>query len=97
MDYRHGTDWNEKHPQNYSDLRQTYHETSDILRVVVVDIGVTRSRVIESERDFHKNKERVQELKVLWKNERLHSTINKYIETIDVNTITSYCFPNSQL
>ena len=49
--------------------------------------GVNRSRNIESDRDYQKNKEvlehiRVQELKVLWKTEKLHSTINKYIETL---------------
>ena len=42
-----------------------------------------------------KNKERIQELKVLWKKEKLHSTINKYIETFDINTITSFYFSNS--
>ena len=36
-------------------------------------IGVARSRNIESDRDYQINKERVQELKVLWKGERLHS------------------------
>ena len=34
---------------------------------------------IESDRDYRENKGRVHELKVLWKKERLHSTINKYI------------------
>ena len=51
-------------------------------------IGVTRSRKIKCDMDYLKNEERVQELKVLWKRERLHSTINKYIETFDINTIT---------
>ena len=32
-------------------------------------IGVARSRKIGSDRDFQKNKERVQEFKVLWKKE----------------------------
>ena len=50
--------------------------------------GVTRSTKIESDKDYQKNKEHVQELKVLWKKERLHSTIYKYIETFDINTIT---------
>ena len=45
-------------------------------------MGVTRSRKIDSDRDYQKNKERVQEFKVLWKKEKLHSTINKYIETL---------------
>jgi len=53
-------------------------------------IGVSRSRKIESDRDYQKNKEHVQELKVLGKKEKLHSTINKYIETFDINTITSF-------
>ena len=39
-------------------------------------IGVTRSRKIESDRDYQKNKESVQDLKALWKKEKLHSTIN---------------------
>ena len=60
-------------------------------------IGVTRSRKIESDRDYQKNKERVQELKVLWKMKRLHSTINKYTETFDINTITNFYLPNSHL
>ena len=54
-----------------------------------------RSRKIESDRDYQKNKERVQELKVLWKNEKLHSTINKYIETFEINTIACFYFSNS--
>ena len=41
-------------------------------------MGVTRCRKIESDRDYQKNKERVQELKVLGKKEKLHSTIKKY-------------------
>jgi len=44
---------------------------------------------------YQKNKERVQELKVLWKKEKLHSTINKYIETLNINTITRSYFTNS--
>ena len=59
-------------------------------------IGVTRSRKIESDMGYQKNKERVQELKVLWKNEKLLSTINKYTETFNTNTISSFYFTNSQ-
>ena len=57
-------------------------------------IEVTRSRKIEFDRDYQKNEEHVQEVKVLWKNEKLHSTINKYIETFGINTITSLYFTN---
>ena len=53
--------------------------------------GVTRSRKIESDRDYQKNKERVQELKVLWKKEKLHSTINKYIEMLTFTRLQSFC------
>ena len=49
--------------------------------VVCYYIRVTTSRKIESDRDCQKNKERVQELKILWKQEKLHSTISEYIET----------------
>ena len=41
-------------------------------------IGLTRSRKIESDGDYQKNKERFPEFKILWKNEKLHSTIHKY-------------------
>ena len=58
-------------------------------------IGVIRSRKIEFDSDYRNNKERVQELKALWKKEKLHSTINKYIETFDTNTITKLYFTNS--
>ena len=34
--------------------------------------------------DYQKNKERAQEK---WKKKRLQSTINKYIETFDINTL----------
>ena len=53
-------------------------------------IGVTRSRKIKSDGDYQKNKERAQELKILWKKEKLLHTINKYNETFDTNTITSF-------
>ena len=56
---------------------------------------VTRSRKIESDGDYQKNKERVQELKVLWKKETLYSTNNNYIETFDINMILSVYFTNS--
>ena len=52
-------------------------------------------RKIESDRGYQKNKERIHELKVLWQKEKLHSTISKYIETFDINTITSVYFTNS--
>ena len=65
------------------------------LQQVVVIYGVTRSRKIESDSDYKKNKERVQELKGLWKKEKLYSTINKYIETFDINMITSFYITNS--
>ena len=55
---------------------------------------VTRSRKIESDRGYQKNEEGVWELKVLWKKEKLHSTINKCIVTFDINTITSFYFKN---
>ena len=59
-------------------------------------VGVTRSREIVSDRDYQeKNKERVEELKVLWDKEELCPTINKYIETFDINTITSFYFTSS--
>ena len=58
-------------------------------------IGVTRSGKIESDRNYQKNKARVQELKISWKKEKLHSTINKYIEKFDTNTITSFYFTSS--
>ena len=45
---------------------------------------------------IRQNKERVQELKVLWKKEKMHSTIIKYIETFDTNTITGFHFTNSR-
>ena len=51
---------------------------------------------IESDRGYQKNNERVRELKVLLKKERLHSTINKYIETFDINTITSFYYTNNR-
>ena len=51
-------------------------------------LGVTRSREIESYRDYQ---ERVQELKVLWKNEKLHATINKYIETLTFTRLQASC------
>ena len=41
--------------------------------------------------DIRKNKERVQELKVLWKNEKLHSTINKYIEILTFTRLQACC------
>ena len=66
--------------------------------LVVCCIGIARSRKIESDRDYQKNKEhkeRVEEHKVLWKKERLLSTSNKYIETLDTNTIASFYFANS--
>ena len=44
---------------------------------------------------IRKNKERVQELKVLRKKENLHSTINKYTETFEANTITNLLFTNN--
>ena len=53
-------------------------------------MGVTGFRKIESDRDYQKNKERIQELKILWKREKLLSTINEYIETFDTNTTTSF-------
>ena len=56
---------------------------------------VYRSLQIESDRGYQKNKERVQELKVFWKKEKLLSTLNKYIETFDIITITSFYFKNS--
>ena len=59
-------------------------------------IGIIRSRKIESDRDYQKSKERIQVLKVLWKKERLHSKINKYSVTFDINTITSVYFTNSR-
>ena len=54
------------------------------------DIG--RSKligVIRKTRNVFKN------LSVLWKKKKLHYTINKYIETRDINTITSFYFTNS--
>ena len=66
-----------------------------LFTVFLCYIGVTRSRKIESDRDYQKNKERVEELRVLWKKEKLLSTINKYIETFDINTIISFYFTNS--
>ena len=59
-------------------------------------IGVNRSRKIESDRDYQKNKQRVQELTVLWKNEKSHSTISMYIETFDTNTIIRFYFTNGR-
>ena len=56
---------------------------------------VTRSRQIESDSIYLKNKERVQELRILWKKKKLHFTNNKYIETFDINTIISFYFTNS--
>ena len=50
--------------------------------VFVFIMGSPDLKKIESDRDYQKNKERVHELKVLWKKERLHLTINKYIETL---------------
>ena len=58
-------------------------------------IEVTRSRGIESDTNYQNNEERVQELKALWKKEKLRYTIDKYVETCDVNTITSLYFRNS--
>ena len=52
--------------------------------------AVTKSKKW-SDRDIRKNKERVQELKVLWKGERLHSTINKYIETLIFTILQACC------
>ena len=43
------------------------------------------------ERSSQKNKERAQELTVLWKKERLHSTINKYIETLTFTRLQTFC------
>ena len=58
-------------------------------------IGIVRSTKIESDRNYQKNKERVQELKVLLKKEKLLSTINRYIETFDINKLTSFYFTNN--
>ena len=58
-------------------------------------LQVYRSRKIESDRHYQKNKERVQELKVLWKKKKLLSAINKYIETFDTSTIISFYFTDS--
>ena len=69
-------------------------ESHHFTRFVII-MGVTRSRKIESDRDYQKNKECVQELKVLGKKDKLHSTINKYIETFDINMITSFYCTNS--
>ena len=49
------------------------------------------SHQIESDRDYQKNKERVQELKILWKNKTLYSTINKYIETLILTRLQACC------
>ena len=54
-------------------------------------IFVTRSRKIESDRDYQKNKDCVQELKVLWKRGILHSTINKYIEILTLTRLQAFC------
>ena len=43
-------------------------------------MGVTRSRTIKSHRDYQKNKERV-----VWKRQKLHSTINKYEGESNIN------------
>ena len=58
---------------------------------------VATSRKIESDREYQKNKERVRELKVLWKKEELHSTISKYVETFHINVIASFYFTSSHL
>ena len=58
-------------------------------------IEATRSKKIESDRDYQKDKERIQELKILLKKKKLHSTINKYTEQFDINTIISFYFTNS--
>ena len=54
-------------------------------------IGVTRFKKIEFNRNYQKNKKRVQELKILWKNEKLHSTFNKYIETLIFTRLQPVC------
>ena len=59
--------------------------------IFVYYIGVTRSKKTESDTDFQKYKERAQELKVLWKKERLHSTINTYIETLTFTRLQPCC------
>ena len=59
--------------------------------VLFINMGSPDLKKIGSDREgYQKNKERVHELKVLWKKERLHATINKYIETVDVHKVTSF-------
>ena len=61
-------------------------------------IRVTRSRKIESDSDYQKNKERVQELKVLWKREKQHSKIDKYIiETLTFTRLQALFLEQSLL
>ena len=40
---------------------------------------------------YQKNKEPVQELRVLWKKDRLHSTINKYIGKLTFTRLQACC------
>ena len=56
-----------------------------------VVISVTRSRSTECDRDYQENTERVHELKVLWKKEKLHSTISKYFETLTFTRLQTCC------
>ena len=53
--------------------------------------GVTRSNRDRIWWGYQKNKERVHELEVLWEKERLHSTTNKYIETLTFTRLQACC------
>ena len=58
-----------------------------LTKVYVISMGLPdleRSNLIG---DYQKNKKRVQELKVLWKKEKLYSTINKYIKTLTLTRL----------
>ena len=67
-----------------------YNARGMYFTVLCCYIGVTRSKKIVSDRDYQKNKERVQELEVLWKNETLDSTINKYIDAFDTTRLQAF-------
>ena len=69
----------------------TYIITALLKNVFLWRLGVTRSRKIEPDRDYQKNKERVQKLTVLWKKEKLYSTIKKYIETLIFTWLQAFC------
>ena len=74
---------------------RSYHscDTFGTYFVVLLFIyyGVTRSLKNLIWYWYQKNKDRVQKLKVLWKNERLHSTINKYTETLTFIRLQACC------